>query len=513
MATGHVSRLVWVVFLGLLVLAGGLALANGGPFVVKYPAGDPAAKGILARLDPDLKPRHETRLRVVKEDLKVTFAPEARSREAPPPLAGVSAAYTIENPTAAEIEVDFGFPILRGIYLSPYSMTPSPDVHVQVNDKQVPCVVISNSAIYGIVRQRARRQIDRGIARDAELARLMFAVRGSEGQGRLRARAALTEYLTGQGKWNPRDAALMVEYASLELGQAKGPVAGAGWNWSRSEDLTRLASANLGPLAAVGEQKATQFFAQLGSRCNPKVGASYEAVFAAWGGDVRERSVDLATGRVRPREITVDRKAMRGARPSADGLILGSDPTVYARVDYLDENRSISEVERTSCKAILKNLPVVFTFAPMNLLHYRVKFPPKTTQTLTVTYSQYPYADTRTPSSYQLAYVVHPASLWKEFGPINLEVAVPEGVGFRASKACRRVKGEERTFTGPQLGNPTSPGKTRFAIYRAALTQKRGELFLAVDSAAWKKVFPSPQRAAAGETQRPVARKAVKAAR
>ena len=26
--------------------------ANGGPFVVKYPNGDPAAKGVLARLDP-----------------------------------------------------------------------------------------------------------------------------------------------------------------------------------------------------------------------------------------------------------------------------------------------------------------------------------------------------------------------------------------------------------------------------------------------------------------------------
>ena len=55
------------------VLAGHWAFGNGGPFVVKYPSGDPAAKGVLARLDPTLKPARETRLRVVKEDLTVRF--------------------------------------------------------------------------------------------------------------------------------------------------------------------------------------------------------------------------------------------------------------------------------------------------------------------------------------------------------------------------------------------------------------------------------------------------------
>ncbi len=65
-------------------IVGGIALAlatayvpwaagNGGPFVIKYPGGDPAAKGVLARIDPDLKPAREERLRVRKEDLKVLF--------------------------------------------------------------------------------------------------------------------------------------------------------------------------------------------------------------------------------------------------------------------------------------------------------------------------------------------------------------------------------------------------------------------------------------------------------
>ncbi len=52
------QRIPVVVSLVVLVLvAAGLALANGGPFVVTYPGGDPAAKGVLARLDPSLKPQ------------------------------------------------------------------------------------------------------------------------------------------------------------------------------------------------------------------------------------------------------------------------------------------------------------------------------------------------------------------------------------------------------------------------------------------------------------------------
>ena len=110
--------------------AAGVALANGGPFLIKYPDGDPAAKGILARLSPDLKPAREERLRVVKEDLTITFAGDGRGLRdgTAVPLAIVSAEYTIENPTDEDVQVDFGFPILRGIYVKPYSMMPEPDV-------------------------------------------------------------------------------------------------------------------------------------------------------------------------------------------------------------------------------------------------------------------------------------------------------------------------------------------------------------------------------------------------
>ena len=50
---------------------------------------------------------------------------------------------------------------------------------------------------------------------------------------------------------------------------------------------------------------------------------------------------------------------------------------------------------------------------------------------MTVSYSQYAYADTRGSGSYQLAYVLHPATLWKEFGPIHVKVELPKGIACR----------------------------------------------------------------------------------
>ncbi|MHC4334238.1 MAG: hypothetical protein ACYSUV_10880, partial [Planctomycetota bacterium] len=319
--------------------------------------------------------------------------------------------------------------------------------------------------------------IEKAVAENQTLTSLVSSVRGTTGDTSQNARQALSAYLVDSLKWTERDAALMVEYASLDLGELKTHPWDRdrmGWIWSRDKELNELMNANLGPLAAIGEQKATQFFAQLAGRFDPKAAATYETIFSAWGGDVRERSVDLKTGTVRPREITVDTAAMN--EPSGPM----NDPTIYARVDYLDPKAKITESEKASCKAILKNLPVIFTYAPMNILHYRVSFPAKSTQTLTVSYRQYAYSDTHAPSSYQLAYVVHPASFWQDFGPINLEVAVPQGVPFRASLPCLNGGIQER-----QLSRYNKE-KVPCEIYRAKLKEKTGEIYLAVDAEAWK---------------------------
>jgi hypothetical protein len=564
-------------------LAGSHALANGGPFLVKYPNGDPAARGVPARLDPNLKPTREERLRVVKEDLTIRFtvdpmyaervaapsprpaptpkvaspsqAPAAPGMSAPgarltglgesanaprpavrpaentsstsPPLAVVAAAYTIENPTNQAIEVDFGFPILRGIYMSPYAMMPAPDVRVNLDKDYVTPEIISNSQIYGLIRQQARDIIEKAIASDAELARLVATVRAT-GMVRQRAReainqavgkdaalsaavvkdrqlsavvappdeqedtelhaarVALSDYLSRTLRWQASDVALMVEFASLDFrSQASHPADRARFFWPAPQELV---TANLGPLSAIGEQKGTQFFAKLATCFEPKAATAYEDIFSAWGGDVRERSLDLKSGEIRPREITVTGEELTRKEPGRLGAI-AHDPTIYARVDYLDPNANLNARDKASCETVLKNLPVVFTFAPMNLVHYRATFPANSTRTLTVSYKQFAYADTREPGSYQLAYVVHPASMWKDFGPINLEIAAPENVPVRASVSCQDAGVEDRDLPKdmPPWGSEQNR-KERLAIRRAVVKDKTGELFIAIDSSAWSKV-------------------------
>ena len=564
-----VQKYVWksagwmALALGLAYIPG--AAGNGGPFVIKYPDGDPAAKGVLARIDPDLKPAREERLRVVKEDLKVLFlqdpmAARGLPRPAPapvagtarafpeaaltveqqPPLAAVAAIYTIENPTDQDIEVEFGFPILRGIYMQPFSMMPTPDAQVALDAERIRPDIISNSMIYGMIRQRSQQAIDKALAADPELARLVAKVRtagyvrqrareaiqrltaGQESllkaietdanlsrliaaksdavdPDRATARQALMYYLNGRMKWDKPSATLMVEYASMELGPPGTQPMDAGFRfglsggWGDTGELGRLAYSNLGRLSAIGEQKATQLFAELAARFDPGIRTAYETLFAAWGGDIRERSVDLKTGEIRPREITIDPQISRTALSGA----AATDPTIYARMDYINPNAGLTDGEKASCEAVIKNLPVTFTFAPMNLLHYKAKFPARSTKTLTVSYKQYAYADTREPASYQLAYVIHPASLWKEFGPIELEVAVPEGLTVKGSAPLRDTGVEERELPKDLPGISANKNKIKVAVHRATVADKTGELFLGVDAGSWKKLTePKPDVAA-----------------
>lgn len=497
MASPRITTTVFGAALAASLCATPQLLANGGPFVIKYPKGDPAAKGVLARVGPNLRPGRETRLRVAKEDLQIVFGQSGfrGTDSSQPPIVRVSAGYTIENPTEQDVEVDFGFPVLRGIYVSPSSMMPRPDMQVSMKRtdtdtegraENLSATIISNSAIYGTIRERARAVIEEGIKRDPGLAKLISQVQASEEGSRETPRQALAQRLTTELKWTERDAALMVEYASLDFGQVKvwPPDRERNW-WIRDGEMQRLMNANLGPLGAIGEQKATQFFAQLASRFDRSAAAAYEAIFSAWGGDVRERSVDLQTGKLRPREVAVDTKTL-GKGAVRLGMV---DPTIYARVDYLDPNAKISDAEKASCKAVLKNLPVVFTFAPMNLLHYTAKFPANSTHLLTVAYSQYAFSDTRAPSSYQLAYVVHPASLWDRFGPINLEVFVPQGVPFRASVPSTNGG----TVAAPPLQGVRTTKQWPFSVHKATLADKTGELLLAVDAEGWKKFLTAPK--------------------
>jgi hypothetical protein len=377
--------------------------------------------------------------------------------------------------------------------------------------KDIPSKLISDSSIYGIVRHDARAVIEKGISSDAEVARLVAAVRvfsasvvAAKPNDMLSvasdvSREDLRAYLTAKARWNQRDAALLVEYASLDLDRSLA-VTRRDSNRSRAAALgplpyqpdadpatSKLVSSNLGALAAIGEQRATQFFAQLASCFDKKAATKYEAIFSAWGGDVRERSVDLASGQVRPRQYTLTPSDPKNSRP------YGFDPTVYARVDYLDSDAKLTAAEKSSCQAVLKNLPVVFTFAPMNLLRYQISFPAKSTCVMSVNYIQYMYTDDRGPASYQLAYVLHPASLWDHFGPIHVTIQMPKGIGCKAT-----VPIEE----GDMDPKSTFSGSSYYKSCRATLTtakDKTGELFIGIDKDVWdkmaeaarKKMFPA----------------------
>ncbi len=475
------NRIVRVGTVGVcMAVMAGQGWANGGPFVVKYPDGDPAAKGVLARLDPSLKPARESRLEVVSEDLDITFGTGYRhDRGRQQPLVHVQAAYRIRNPRDETIEMDFGFPILRGIYMEPLSMMPRPSVTVMVDKKSVPAKIISNSAIYGIIRQQCRQVIDQAINDDATLAKLAKRIRNAKGVKLDSAKQALVVYLAGELKWGERDARLLGEYLSIDIGKAPVAPVHIAWHMHRDHELSRLVQENLGVLSAIGEKKATQLFAQLAGRFDPGTGSGYEEIFKAWGGDVRERSIDLESGKIRPREITHERE-----QPDTPRSIVGGGLTTYARVEYLDEDAKLSDAEKDACRAILKNLPVIFTYAPMNLLYYRVAFEPGAELTVTVRYSQYAYEDSHKPKSYQLAYVVHPASLWDRFGPITLTVSAPKGVAVRSSVPCeqvqvnavKRVLASSWSVVGKQLP---------MQAHRGTITDKTGELLVAVSAEEW----------------------------
>jgi hypothetical protein len=69
------SAPVVLVAVAFAVAPCGSAWANGGPFVIRHPSGDSAAKGVLARLMPDLRPGRESVLKVLREDLSIAFGP------------------------------------------------------------------------------------------------------------------------------------------------------------------------------------------------------------------------------------------------------------------------------------------------------------------------------------------------------------------------------------------------------------------------------------------------------
>lgn len=161
---------------------------------------------------------------------------------------------------------------------------------------------------------------------------------------------------------------------------------------------------------------------------------------------------------------------------------------MYARVDYLDYQLALrndmSLAESATWQAVLKDLPVQFTFAPMNLLHYHVAFPAHRQRVVRVSYRQFAYQDTAAPPSYQLAYVVHPASFWQKFGPIELTVEVPSGVKPVASGLSLALRPPPASLPAGHAALVPSDS------WGGILTRKTGELFLGLNAKEWQEAPP-----------------------
>jgi hypothetical protein len=361
--------------------------------------------------------------------------------------------------------------------------------------RRVPLTVVTNSVIYGVIRHQSRTAIEAGVGKDAALDALVKAVRTARDAGKnapagqlANARSELLGFLTKQRAWNDRDAALMVEYAGMKFKEPASEPHDRWDTWTRPPDLLehdkiseQIAARHLGLLSLIGERKATQFLAHLAGRFDKNAATNYEGIFAAWGGDVRERAVDMESGKLRPREFTLPPGDKSKPR------IVSDEPTVYARVDYLDPMAKLTDAERESLQMVLKNLPVTFTFAPMNLLAYQLYFPARSTRTVTVTYEQFAFTDTKGKPSYQLAYVLHPATLWDSFGPIHVRVEAPKGALCRASFPFARTTEVPRH---PESYEKEA-GIEAHNIYEFVLTkpqEKSGELMIGLDKAAWDEI-------------------------
>lgn len=460
-------------FLILLACIALPAFSNGGPFIIRYPSGDSSARGGVAGIDSSLLPGEEKELKVVKEDLTFVVNPDSDPTQwggfrggymSDSPLVNVSAAYTIENPTDKPITRKFGFPVIRG----GVNTFGGSQAVATLGEDRLKMSILEERHIFNSIRWKARAAVHDALAADKELNKLVNSVRGAKTKTVTTATDSLAKFLTDKRKWRKEDAALLASYARISY--LKYPFLSQDLD-KKGERITKWTGDETGDhalLFTIGDLKATQLFAQLAHALNPQLATGYEAFFTDWGGDVREQTLDIETGKLRPRENSVKTK---------------DDPTLYARVDYLNIYRESGDREDI-CKSILKNLPVIFTYAPMNLLCYEATFPAKSTKVLTVYYSQFAYADTKEPQTYQFNYVIHPAKHWQSFGPINLTVLAPKGVKLRASAALGEPVDD--AFRDADLKD------IPYVAHRAVLEEKPDLWFMAVDKGTWVREKPAP---------------------
>ena len=129
---------------------------------------------------------------------------------------------------------------------------------------------------------------------------------------------------------------------------------------------------------------------------------------------------------------------------------------MYARIDYLDPNAKVTKDEKDFVPGdSRKESPGGVRVCPDESdSTTRSSSQPITLAWVTVSYPQHAYADTRGSGSYQLAYVLHPATLWREFGPIHVTVQVPKWDTLQVlpQKFTTQARGDRRLVSRVSLG-------------------------------------------------------------
>jgi hypothetical protein len=155
----------WLALTSAFLLDAGRARGNGGPIFRREVNPPAVARGTMAVLLPDLQPGRESRLEVVKEELRMQLA----SQRPDHPLVTVSATYTIRNPTSQDIELKIGFPILASYYVTP--------LHVKAGPVKVKTDFLDTQNLLEVLRKHARQVIEAHIAKDADLGRMVAEAR------------------------------------------------------------------------------------------------------------------------------------------------------------------------------------------------------------------------------------------------------------------------------------------------------------------------------------------------
>ena len=474
-----------------MMLACSVACANGGPFFERHVDGSNAVSASMAPFE-NMIPGLQDRIACLGEDLTITIddelrlgrAAEAAKKASPPsgsildgkkidykertsliperlPRIEVEAKYTLVNTSDGPVKMRFGFPVI-------YSARQR--VKVVVDGKKTTSHHMSLDDILLHIRAIAAERVAEVLTIDKKLADAVAKINEIESvyssdkpteavmrlHNRHRAADALRDILK-ERRLTDSQVALVSEFFILPPSPKPTRLNIEGLAERASFYGFRPSLPEGGVLARIGALKATQLYTEVLKALAPAQSIDYEQFFRAWGGREKRVSLDLETGEVRERVLSPIR--------FAEGGMMGPIPLdIYAREEYLNA-RNLPKDLKKHLMTVLKNLPVTFAFAPVNMTVYEVAFAPGQKRTVAVEVNQLPSIDGREPVTAQFEYIMKTARYFKEFDHINLEVRAPKGTKLTISPTCTEV-----VQKGPRDRD----------VYRARITDYSKNLYIAI---------------------------------